>query len=195
MAATPEQLDDTPGVGEKMARIIAERLADPAVVEVVERLRRAGVQLEVEDAEDSSGTSTLLEGLTVVLTGTLPTLTREDATQRLVATGARVTTSVSKKTSAVVAGESAGSKLEKAERLGVPVLDEPTLERLLAEGPTVLDELRAAAAGEAAESDASKGEAGGDATTGETADAAPTDADAPAADVAASEAAGEDRAD
>lgn len=192
MAATPEQLDDTPGVGEKMARIIAERLADPAVVEVVERLRKAGVQLEVEDAEDSSGTSTLLEGLTVVLTGTLPTLTREDATQRLVATGARVTTSVSKKTSAVVAGESAGSKLEKAERLGVPVLDEPTLERLLAEGPVVLEEIRAAAAGDA--SDVAAGEtSGSDAAAGEaSADAAPTEADAAAGDV---DAAGESGTD
>ncbi|WP_320672499.1 NAD-dependent DNA ligase LigA [Patulibacter defluvii] len=134
-AATPEQLAATPGVGEKMAEIIAERLADPAVVELVDRLRAHGVQMEQEGAPPGEG---LLDGLTVVLTGTLPTLTREQATERLTAAGARVTSSVSKKTSAVVAGESAGSKLEKAERLGVPVLDEEGLGRLLAEGPEML---------------------------------------------------------
>ena len=90
------------------------------------------------EAEGGAENATLLEGLTVVITGTLPSLTREDATQRLLAVGARVTTSVSKKTSAVVAGEAAGSKLEKAERLGVPVLDEAGLKRLLAEGPSVV---------------------------------------------------------
>jgi DNA ligase (NAD+) len=137
-AAQPEQLADTPGVGEKMARIIHERLADPAVGEVFDRLRTAGLQLEVPQAEGDAGDNTLLEGLTAVLTGTLPSLTREDATQRLLAAGARVTSSVSKKTGVVVAGEAAGSKLEKAERLGVPVLDEEGLLRLLREGPSVL---------------------------------------------------------
>jgi DNA ligase (NAD+) len=138
LAATPEQLAATPGVGEKMARIIADRLADPAVVDVFTRLKQAGLQLEVPEAEGGSADATLLEGLTVVLTGTLPSLTREDATQRLLAVGARVTTSVSKKTGALVAGEAAGSKLEKAERLGVPVLDEEGLKRLLTEGPSVI---------------------------------------------------------
>lgn len=137
MDATPEQLAETPGVGDKMAAIIAGRLADPALRDVFERLREAGVQLELEDTGDA-GSATLLEGITAVLTGTLPHLTREQAAERLMAAGARVTTSVSKKTSVVVAGEQAGSKLEKAERLGVPVLDEPGLERLLAEGPSVL---------------------------------------------------------
>jgi DNA ligase (NAD+) len=121
-----------------MARIIAERLADPAVATVFARLKDAGLNLEVPEAEDGAADATLLDGLTVVLTGSLPTLTREDATQRLLAVGARVTTSVSKKTGAVVAGEAAGSKLEKAERLGVPVLDEEGLKRLLAEGPSVI---------------------------------------------------------
>ena len=138
LQATPEQLEATPGVGAKMARIIAERLADPAVVTVFGRLKEAGLQLSVPEEEGGGADQTLLEGLTVVLTGTLPTLTREDATQRLLAVGARVTSSVSKKTSAVVAGEAAGSKLEKAERLGVPVLDEEGLKRLLVEGPAVI---------------------------------------------------------
>ncbi len=137
LAATAEQLAETPGVGGKMATIIAGRLADPAFRDVIERLREAGVQLELEDAGDGAS-ATLLEGVTAVLTGTLPHLTREQAAERLLAAGARVTTSVSKKTSVLVAGEQAGSKLEKAERLGVPVLDEPGLERLLADGPSVL---------------------------------------------------------
>ncbi|MBF6620360.1 MAG: NAD-dependent DNA ligase LigA [Patulibacter sp.] len=146
--ASPEALAETPGVGGKMATIIAERLADPALRDVFARLREAGVQLEVEGAADA-GSATLLEGVTAVLTGTLPTLTREQATERLLAAGARVTTSVSKKTSVLVAGDEAGSKLAKAERLGVPVLDEAGLERLLADGPSVLggeDELDAGGA-------------------------------------------------
>ena len=77
----------------------------------------------------------MLSGKTLVLTGTLPDLTREEATERILAAGGRVTTSVSKKTDYVIAGESPGSKLEKAERLGVTVLDEPGLLELLAEGP------------------------------------------------------------
>ena len=137
MAATPEALAETPGIGQKMATTIARRLADPAFADVVARLREAGVQLEVEDTGDTAS-ATLLEGVTAVLTGTLPTLTREQAAERLVAAGARVTSSVSKKTTVVIAGEAAGSKLEKAERLGVAVLDEPGLERLLREGPSVL---------------------------------------------------------
>jgi len=135
--ATPEALAETPGVGAKMATIIAGRMADPAFRDVIERLREAGVPLEVEDTGDATDV-TLLEGVTAVLTGTLPTLTREQATERLLAAGARVTTSVSKKTSVLVAGDEAGSKLDKAERLGVPVLDEAGLQRLLAEGPSVL---------------------------------------------------------
>ncbi|RYF60991.1 MAG: NAD-dependent DNA ligase LigA, partial [Comamonadaceae bacterium] len=76
----------------------------------------------------------LLAGQTVVLTGTLPTLSREDAKDLLEAAGAKVAGSVSKKTSYVVAGEEAGSKLEKAQALGVPVLDEDGLRRLLETG-------------------------------------------------------------
>ncbi|HZB88004.1 MAG TPA: BRCT domain-containing protein, partial [Terracidiphilus sp.] len=76
--------------------------------------------------------STLLEGLTFVLTGTLPTLTRDEAKARIEAAGGKVSGSVSKKTSYVVAGEEAGSKLEKAQALGVPVLDEAGLLKMLA---------------------------------------------------------------
>jgi DNA ligase (NAD+) len=76
-----------------------------------------------------------LAGTTLVLTGTLPDLTREEATQRITAAGGRVTSSVSKKTDYVVAGDSPGSKLEKAERLGVPVVDEAGLLELLRSPP------------------------------------------------------------
>ena len=72
--------------------------------------------------------------MTFVLTGTLPDLTREQAQERIMAAGGKVTGSVSKKTSYVVAGDSPGSKLEKAERLGVPVIDEPGLLALLDNG-------------------------------------------------------------
>jgi DNA ligase (NAD+) len=96
--------------------------------ELIARLREAGLRFEVEGAAPGEGH---LAGSTFVLTGTLPTLTREEATERILAAGGRVTGSVSKKTSYVVAGDSPGSKLEKAERLGVTVLDETGLEELL----------------------------------------------------------------
>ena len=99
---------------------------------LIEDLRRVDVQLESEGAPPGEG---VLEGLTLVLTGTLPDLTREQATERILAAGGRVTSSVSKKTDYVVAGEAAGSKLEKAERLGVPVLGEEGLLELLGSGP------------------------------------------------------------
>ncbi len=132
IAATPEQIAATPGVGPIMAARIAEQLQDPQMRELIEDLRAIGLHLEEEGPPPGEG---LLSGLTLVLTGTLPTLTREQATERLVAQGAKVTGSVSKKTSYVVAGEAAGSKLEKAERLSVPVLDEAGLLALLEHGP------------------------------------------------------------
>ena len=95
---------------------------------LISRLRGAGVQLEQEGPPPGEGP---LAGKTLVLTGTLPTLTREQATERVLAAGGRVTSSVSRKTDFVVAGESPGSKLEKAQRLGVEVLDEDGLAALL----------------------------------------------------------------
>jgi DNA ligase (NAD+) len=128
LAATPEEILATPGVGPKMADRIAEQLADERTRALIEDLRAQGVSLELEGPPPGEGP---LAGKTFVLTGTLPDLTREQASERIVAAGGRVTSSVSKKTDYVVAGENAGSKLTKAESLGVAVLDEPGLLELL----------------------------------------------------------------
>ena len=107
--------------------LIHGQLADERLRELIDDLRPF-VRFEAEGAPPGEGA---LSGRTLVLTGTLPDLTREQATERILAAGGRVTSSVSKKTDYVVAGEAAGSKLEKAERLGVPVLDEAGLLALL----------------------------------------------------------------
>ncbi|HWH09718.1 MAG TPA: NAD-dependent DNA ligase LigA [Solirubrobacteraceae bacterium] len=121
LAATPEEIAQTPGIGAKMAQVIVGQLAEPAMREQIDRLRAAGLRFTEDGPPPGEGP---LAGLSVVLTGTLPTLSREQATELIVGAGGRVTSGVSKKTDFVVAGESAGSKLEKAERLGVAVLDE-----------------------------------------------------------------------
>jgi DNA ligase (NAD+) len=133
LAATPEEIAATPGVGPVMAERIHAQLQEPAMRELIEDLRGLGLRLQEDGPAPGEGR---LAGLTVVLTGTLPTLTREEATERLTAAGAKVTSSVSGRTSYLVAGEAAGgSKLEKAERLGVPVIDEAALMALLEHGP------------------------------------------------------------
>jgi DNA ligase (NAD+) len=128
LAATPEQIAETPGVGEKMAASITAQLHDERMASLIEDLRKLGLCFHEEGPPPSQGP---LAGKTLVLTGSLPELSREQATERILAAGGRVTTSVSKKTDYVVAGESPGSKLEKAERLGVSVLDEAGLLALL----------------------------------------------------------------
>ena len=126
--ATPEQIAEVPGVGPKMAESIHAQLADDQMRALIADLRALGLNFEQEGAAPGEGP---LAGKTFVLTGTLPSLTREHATERIVAAGGRVTSSVSKKTDYVVAGDAPGSKLEKAERLGVDVVDEPGLLELL----------------------------------------------------------------
>jgi DNA ligase (NAD+) len=129
LTASVEEIEQTSGVGPKMARRIHEQLADEQMRALVEDLRSVGVSMALEGPPPGEGP---LAGKTFVLTGTLPDLTREEATERIEAAGGRVTSGVSKKTDYVVAGASPGSKLEKAERLGVPVLDEGGLLELLA---------------------------------------------------------------
>jgi DNA ligase (NAD+) len=126
--ADPETLEQTPGVGPKMARKIHEQLADPLMRKLIAELRMLGLTFEEAGPPPGEGP---LAGQTFVLTGTLPDLTREQAAARIMAAGGKVTGSVSKKTTYVVAGESAGSKLASAERLGVPVIDEAGLLALL----------------------------------------------------------------
>ncbi len=129
LAAEPEQIEQTTGVGEKMARTIHDQLADPQMRELIADLRGLGLTFEEAGPPPGEGP---LAGRTLVLTGTLPTLTREQATEMIIAAGGKVTGSVSRRTSFVVAGESPGTKLAQAERLGVAVLDEDGLRSLLA---------------------------------------------------------------
>ena len=128
LAASPEQIEQAPGVGPKMAETIHDQLHDPQMLAVIEDLRAQGMRFEEEGPPPGEGR---LAGKAFVLTGTLPTLTREEASEAIVAAGGRVTGSVSRKTDYVVAGESPGSKLAQAERLGVPVVDESGLRELL----------------------------------------------------------------
>ena len=125
------------GVGPQIAQSVHDFLRVPDNLAVIERLRQAGVQLEGASRKLKPQT---LAGLTFVLTGTLERRTREQAGEELKAYGAKVSGSVSKKTSYVVAGEAAGSKLTRARELGVPVLDENALDEILSGGisPAVL---------------------------------------------------------
>ncbi len=130
MDATVEQLLDVNDVGPVVAQSIHTFFQQPHNREVVEQLRAAGIRWDEHNGA-ARPEALPLAGLSVVLTGTLPTLTRDEAKALLEAAGAKVAGSVSKKTSYVVAGEEAGSKLDKARELGVPVLDETGLRGLL----------------------------------------------------------------
>jgi DNA ligase (NAD+) len=123
-----DTLQQAEEVGPKVAQSIVEFFREERNLKLMERLREAGLQFEHEVKKKTGGA---LAGLTFVLTGTLPSMTREEATARIEAAGGKVTASVSKKTSYVVAGAEAGSKLQKAQTLGVPVIDEAELVRLL----------------------------------------------------------------
>lgn len=131
--ATEEDIAAVDGIGPKMAASVREFFGTPQNMVVLERLREAGVKLE-EDRAVAEDAPQPLAGLTFVLTGSLQKFTRKAAGDALKALGAKVTGSVSKRTSYVVAGAAAGSKLAKAEQLGVPVLDEDALEQVLATG-------------------------------------------------------------
>lgn len=145
-AASEEDIAACEGIGPKIAASVREFLSVPENLEVLQRLREAGLALEenlgavVAQAAQETGVDVdlaagqPLDGLTFVLTGTLVNRTRDEAGAALKLLGAKVSGSVSKKTSYLVAGPKAGSKLTKAESLGVPVLDEEALERILATG-------------------------------------------------------------
>ena len=130
MDATVDQLLQVNDVGPVVAEAIHTFFAQPHNREVVEQLRACGVAWE--EGAPAERATLPLAGKTVVLTGTLPTLSRDAAKDMLEAAGAKVAGSVSKKTHYVVAGEEAGSKLAKAQELGVPVLDEAGMLALLA---------------------------------------------------------------
>ena len=129
MRASEVELLEVADIGPVVAHSIVVFFADPLNVELVEQLRAAGVQWS-EDLQYQNHPKPLL-GKTFVLTGTLPALGRDAATELIEAAGGKVSGSVSKKTSYVVAGEEAGSKLVKAEQLGIPILDEQGLFKLL----------------------------------------------------------------
>ena len=116
MNATAEELERVEEVGPRISQAILEFFSQPANQALVESLKAAGVDMTAEKKQRS----TQLAGLTFVLTGTLPTLTRDEAKQKIEAAGGKTAGSVSKKTSYVVAGEEAGSKLDKARELKIP---------------------------------------------------------------------------
>jgi len=127
MAANAQELERVEEVGPRISEAILEFFSRPANRVLVEKLKEAGVAMTAEKKQRTSQ----LEGFTFVLTGTLPNLTRDEAKQRIEAAGGKVSGSVSKKTSYLVAGEEAGSKLDKAQELKVPILDEAGLLKLL----------------------------------------------------------------
>jgi DNA ligase (NAD+) len=128
-AASREEMEQIPGIGPKLADSVADWFARETNRQVVAKLKAAGVRTEVEEIEATGPQP--LTGLTFVITGTLPTMSREQAKALIEAYGGKVTGSVSGKTDYLLAGEQAGSKLAKAEKLGVPVLDEAALRRMV----------------------------------------------------------------
>ena len=127
-----EQLADVDGVGAIIAEALIEWFEVDWHQEIIAAWAASGVLMA--DAVDESVPKTL-EGLTIVVTGTLPTLSRDEAKEAIITRGGKAAGSVSKNTSYVVAGEAAGTKLDKAEALGIPVLDEDAFLQLLANGP------------------------------------------------------------
>jgi DNA ligase (NAD+) len=133
MAATPEELAAVDGVGPVVAQALHDWFLDPRHREIVERIRAGGARTADEGADEGPRP---LEGVTVVITGTLPSYSRDGATEAVQERGGKVTGSVSKKTDFVVVGSDPGaSKYDKAVKLGIPLLDDAGLTTLLQEGP------------------------------------------------------------
>lgn len=128
MNATAEQIDDIEGIGPVLAQSVVDWFADAYHRRVLDKMRTAGVNMQAE-ARVAAGDS--LNGLIFVITGTLPTLSRDQAGDLIESHGGKVTSSVSKKTSYVLMGESPGSKADKARELGVPIISEEDLLRMI----------------------------------------------------------------
>jgi DNA ligase (NAD+) len=128
--ASPEDIQEVEGIGPERAEAIAEWFSDQENLRLVRELREVGLRLETGPEERP--VEGPLSGSTYVITGTLEGFSRDEARKALEAMGAKVADSVSKKTTGVIAGESPGSKLAKAEKAGVPILDEAALIELLA---------------------------------------------------------------
>lgn len=124
--ASVDEIESVPGVGRVIAEAVVEFFADERTRDLVERLRAAGVNFTEPETVDRGG---VFAGLNFVITGTLPTLSRKEAQQLIEKAGGRVTGSVTKSTNILVAGEDAGSKLEKAKELSIEVVDEGELKR------------------------------------------------------------------
>ncbi len=139
MAAAEEEISGVGGLGQVIATSVHAWSTDPDNIALVAKLAKAGVSLEDEGA-DIAAVSNSLAGITIVVTGTLATMTREDAEAAVAARGGKAAGSVSKKTSYLVVGENPGaSKVQKAQEAGVPTIDEVGLQRLLADGPSALE--------------------------------------------------------
>jgi DNA ligase (NAD+) len=132
VAASAEQITEVEGIGPVLAESLREELSDEAIVELIARLRERGLRFELSEAERRAEGGAL-EDKTFVLTGTLPTLSRDEATRLIRGAGGKVTGSVSKKTDYVVAGDNPGTKLAKAEEVGTEILDEDGLRGILAD--------------------------------------------------------------
>ena len=128
------QLQAISGIGPQTALSVVAWFANERNRELVEKLRAAGLRLTAERKPATTDSQTLI-GQIFVITGTLPTMSREAATALIETHGGKVTGSVSAKTNYLLAGEAAGSKLAKAQQLGVPVIDEAALTALIAGGP------------------------------------------------------------
>ena len=137
MEAFVEQLAQVDGVGQVIAQSLREWFDVDWHVEIIRAWQAAGVRMEDEVRKDIEQT---LEGLTIVVSGAMPSYTREGAKEAIVARGGKASGSVSKKTSLVIAGPGAGSKAAKAEALGVPVVDQSYFERVLEQGLAALDD-------------------------------------------------------
>lgn len=140
MEATADEVAEIEGIGPEIARSVADWSRDDDNRNLVARLEAAGVRLADPEPEAPGAEAKELAGLSFVVTGTLDGFSRADAKAELEKRGGKVTGSVSGRTAAVIAGASPGSKLAKAESLGIPVLDEAGFARLLAEGPGILDQ-------------------------------------------------------